>query len=137
MEDDASCFFDGCRNSDAVADPNRASRARRNASRWPRPPASRTSASNSGLNGVTTPFVAARLDRAGSTHAALRQDHDIRGFFTMKTFKLSRALRAALIGMAVIGSAGIARADIKDYEFKLIEPTVAIGKDKIVTLQLV
>jgi hypothetical protein len=55
----------------------------------------------------------------------------------MKTFKLSRALRAALIGMAVIGSAGIARADIKDYQFKLLEPTVVVGKDKIVTVQLV
>jgi len=55
----------------------------------------------------------------------------------MKTFNISRALRAALIGMAVIGSASIARADIKDYEFKLIEPTVAVGKDKIVTVQLV
>src|SRR6202171_4685389 len=57
--------------------------------------------------------------------------------FKMKKFHISRALRAALIGMAVIGSAGIARADIKDYEFKLIEPTVAVGKDKIVTVQLV
>ena len=55
----------------------------------------------------------------------------------MKTFNISRALRVALIGMAVIGSAGIARADIKDYEFKLVEPTVAVGKDKIVTVQLV
>ena len=45
--------------------------------------------------------------------------------------------RAALIGIAVIGSAGIARADIKDYEFKLVEPTVAVGKDKIVTVRLV
>jgi hypothetical protein len=55
----------------------------------------------------------------------------------MRTFNISRALRAALLGVAVIGSAGIARADIKDYEFKLIEPTVAVGKDKIVTVQLV
>ncbi len=43
----------------------------------------------------------------------------------MKKLHISRALRAALIGIAVIGSAGIARADIKDY------------KDKIVTVQLV
>jgi len=57
--------------------------------------------------------------------------------FKMKKLHISRALRAALIGMAVIGSAGIARADIKDYEFKLAEPTVAVGKDKIVTIQLV
>jgi hypothetical protein len=55
----------------------------------------------------------------------------------MRTFHISRALRAALLGAAVIGSAGIARADIKDYEFKLIEPTVAVGRDKIVTVQLV
>jgi hypothetical protein len=55
----------------------------------------------------------------------------------VKTFNISRALRAALIGIAMIGSAGIARADINDYEFKLIEPTVAVGKDKIVTVQLV
>src|SRR5665647_3532234 len=55
----------------------------------------------------------------------------------MKTFKLSRAVQAALIGIAVIGSAGLALADIRDYEFKLVEPTVAVGKDKIVTVQLV
>ena len=54
----------------------------------------------------------------------------------MKAFKLSRAAQAALIGIAVIGSAGIAQADIKDYEFKLVEPTVAVGKDKILTVQL-
>ena len=59
------------------------------------------------------------------------------GEFKMKKLHISRALRAALIGMAVIGSAGIARADIKDYEFKLAEPTVAVGKDKIVTIQLI
>ena len=55
----------------------------------------------------------------------------------MTTFNFARALRGALIGIAVIGSAGIARADIKDYEFKLVEPMVAVGKDKIVTVQLV
>jgi hypothetical protein len=54
----------------------------------------------------------------------------------MKTFTISRALRAALIGIAIIGSTGMARAEIKDYEFKLVEPTVAVGKDKIITVQL-
>ena len=54
----------------------------------------------------------------------------------MKTFNIPRALRVALIGFAVIGSAGIAKAEIKDYEFRLVEPTVAVGKDKIVTVQL-
>ena len=55
----------------------------------------------------------------------------------MKKLHISRAFRAALVGIAVIGLAGIARAEIKDYEFKLVEPTVAVGKDKIVTVQLV
>src|SRR3982074_2805975 len=57
--------------------------------------------------------------------------------FQMKKFYIARALRAALVTVAVAGSAGIARADIRDYEFKLVEPTVAVGKDKIVTVQLV
>jgi hypothetical protein len=55
----------------------------------------------------------------------------------MKTFQLSRAIQAALIGIAVIGSTHFAAADIGDYEFKLVVPTVAVGKDKIVTVQLV
>jgi hypothetical protein len=55
----------------------------------------------------------------------------------MKTFNILRALKAALLCAAAIGSAGIARADIKDYEFKLVEPTVAGGKDKVVIVQLV
>jgi hypothetical protein len=55
----------------------------------------------------------------------------------MKTFRLSRALAAAFIGVAAIGFASRARADITDYEFKLVEPTVAVGKDKTVTVQLV
>jgi hypothetical protein len=55
----------------------------------------------------------------------------------MKTFKLTRAVQAALIGMVAIGFAPSALAEIRDYEFKLVEPTVTVGKDKIVTLQLV
>jgi len=55
----------------------------------------------------------------------------------MKTFKLSRAIQAALIGIAVVGSAQIALADIKDYEFRLVEPTVTVGKDKVITVRLV
>jgi hypothetical protein len=55
----------------------------------------------------------------------------------MKTFKFARAFQAALFGVAVIGFAPSALADIKDYEFKLVEPTVAVGTDTIVTVQLV
>lgn len=54
----------------------------------------------------------------------------------MKKLNIMRAFQAALIGLAVIGSASIARADIKDYEFKLVESTVTVGKDKIVTVRL-
>lgn len=55
----------------------------------------------------------------------------------MKKPNIARAFHAALVGLTVIGSANTARAEIKDYEFKLTEPTVAVGKDKIVTVQLV
>jgi YtkA-like len=55
----------------------------------------------------------------------------------MTTFTIMRAVRAALIGVALTGTAGIARADIKNYEFRLLQPTVAVGKDRIITVQLV
>ncbi|MFL6836099.1 MAG: FixH family protein [Bradyrhizobium sp.] len=55
----------------------------------------------------------------------------------MKTFSISRTVTAALIGIAVAGSAGIAKADIKNYEFKLAEPTIKAGPDKTVTVKLV
>jgi hypothetical protein len=55
----------------------------------------------------------------------------------MNRLTISRALRVALAGLALAATASIARADIKDYEFKLAEPTVAVGKDKTFTVQLV
>ncbi len=54
----------------------------------------------------------------------------------MKTFNLSRALRAALIGIAITGSATLARADIKDYEFQLVDKTVKKG-DAIISVRLI
>jgi hypothetical protein len=54
----------------------------------------------------------------------------------MKTSRYSRALQAALIGIAVAGSATLARADIKDYEFQLIDKTVKKG-DAIISVRLV
>jgi hypothetical protein len=54
----------------------------------------------------------------------------------MKT-QLSRAMQAALVVVAMLGSATVSRADIKDYEFRLTEPTVSVGRDKIVTVQLI
>jgi YtkA-like len=54
----------------------------------------------------------------------------------MKKLHISRALRAALIGIAVIGSAGIARADIKDYKFELVDQSVQAGPDKVIAVRL-
>jgi hypothetical protein len=54
----------------------------------------------------------------------------------MKTFRYSRALQAAFIGIVMAGSAGIARADIKDYKFELVDQTVQAGPDKVITVRL-
>lgn len=54
----------------------------------------------------------------------------------MKKLNISRALRAALIGVAAIGSTGIARADIKDYKFELVDQSVQAGPDKVITVRL-
>ena len=55
----------------------------------------------------------------------------------MKTVQLSRALRVALIGAAMTGAATFALADVKNYEFELVEPTVKAGPDKTITVKLV
>jgi YtkA-like protein len=55
----------------------------------------------------------------------------------MKSYTCARALRAALIGIAMTGSATVARADIKDYEFQLVDQTIPAGPDKIITVRLI
>ncbi|WP_456640277.1 FixH family protein [Bradyrhizobium sp. USDA 10063] len=55
----------------------------------------------------------------------------------MKAFNTTRAVSAALIGMAMLGTAGTARAEIKDYEFRLVDQTVQAGADKIIAVRLV
>ena len=54
----------------------------------------------------------------------------------MKDFTFARALQVALVGIAMTGSATVARADIKDYEFQLIDQTVKKG-DAIISVRLV
>jgi hypothetical protein len=54
----------------------------------------------------------------------------------MKTITAARGFAAALIAVAVMGAPKAARADIKDYEFQLVEPTVQAGPDKIITVRL-
>ena len=55
----------------------------------------------------------------------------------MKTIIAAGAFAATLIGLSIVGAPKPARADIKDYEFQLVEPTVQAGADKIVTVRLV
>jgi hypothetical protein len=54
----------------------------------------------------------------------------------MKTSRYSRGLQAALIGIAMAQSIAIARADIKDYKFELVDQTIQAGPDKVVTVRL-
>ena len=55
----------------------------------------------------------------------------------MKSYTCARAFQAALIGIAIIGSATLARADIKDYEFQLVNQAIKAGPDKIITVRLI
>jgi hypothetical protein len=55
----------------------------------------------------------------------------------MNTFVSSRAVKAALIGVAVIGFATVSRAEVKDYEFQLVDPSVRVGSDRTIAVKLV
>ncbi|KRR00941.1 FixH family protein [Bradyrhizobium valentinum] len=55
----------------------------------------------------------------------------------MKFNQFSRSLRLALIGAALTCGPTVAFADIKNYEFKLVEPTVKTGPDKTIAVKLV
>lgn len=54
----------------------------------------------------------------------------------MKTAIRARAAAAALIGLSLVGAPRFAFADIKDYEFQLMDPSVQAGADKIVAVKL-
>ena len=54
----------------------------------------------------------------------------------MKTSRYLRAFRAAPIIVAMTGAISAARADIRDYEFQLVDQTIQAGPDKIVTVRL-
>ena len=55
----------------------------------------------------------------------------------MKSYTYARALQAAFIGIAMASSVIIARADIKDYEFQLVNQAIKAGPDKIITVRLI
>lgn len=54
----------------------------------------------------------------------------------MKSSRYSRAFQAASIIVAMTGAITAARADIKDYEFQLVDQTIQAGPDKIIAVRL-
>jgi hypothetical protein len=56
---------------------------------------------------------------------------------TMKPLPLARTVAVALIGLSLAAAPRFAFADIEDYEFQVVEPTVQVGSDKIVTVRLI
>ena len=55
----------------------------------------------------------------------------------MKANQFSRTLWVALTGAALTCAATVALADIRNYEFKLVEPAVKAGPDKTIAVKLV
>ncbi len=55
----------------------------------------------------------------------------------MKMHLSARALVAALAGIVMMSLAQPARADVKDYEFQLVQPTVPVGPETIISVRLV
>jgi hypothetical protein len=55
----------------------------------------------------------------------------------MTRFLFSSAVRAAIIAIAVVGTTSIAFAEIKDYEFQLVDQSIKAGPDRVLTVRLV
>ena len=55
----------------------------------------------------------------------------------MKISAAAHALVATLIGLSLTGAPRIALADIKDYQFELVQPTIQSRADRIVTVRLI
>lgn len=70
------------------------------------------------------------------TYAALRGESRQIEELKMKTFTIARAVRAALIAVAVGGASTAARAEIKDYKFELVDQSVQAGPDKVISVRL-
>ena len=55
----------------------------------------------------------------------------------MNKFYISHAVRAALIGIAMIGTTSFASAEVKDYEFQLVDKSIKAGPDTVISVRLV
>jgi hypothetical protein len=56
---------------------------------------------------------------------------------TMSISTIRRAGLAAAAAVAVLAAGSIARADIKDYQFQLVDQAVKAGPDKVITVRLI
>jgi len=55
----------------------------------------------------------------------------------MTKFRYSRGLQAAFIGIAMAGLVSVVRADIKTYEFQLVDQAIKAGSNRVITVRLV
>jgi YtkA-like len=55
----------------------------------------------------------------------------------MKTNLNARAVMTALVGVVTLGLAQPTLADVKDYEFQLVQPTVPVGPETVISVRLV
>jgi hypothetical protein len=55
----------------------------------------------------------------------------------MKTNQTARAVFVALAGLAMMAIAQPAAADVKDYRFELVQPTVPVGPESVISVRLV
>ena len=55
----------------------------------------------------------------------------------MLLFDIRRAGLASAVGVALLTATSIAHADIRDYEFQLVDQSIKAGPDKIITVRLV
>jgi hypothetical protein len=55
----------------------------------------------------------------------------------MSVFKLRRAGLAVAFSVALLAAGSIARADIRDYEFQLVDQAIKAGPDKVITVRLI
>jgi hypothetical protein len=73
----------------------------------------------------------------GSTPPLAVQSDVLRKKNIMKSLIVARVIQTALLGAAFAGAPLTAHAEIKNYEFQLVQPTVQAGADRIVTVRLV
>src|SRR5436853_3849550 len=51
--------------------------------------------------------------------------------------RFTHAVRAALVAISLISTTSFASAEIKDYEFQLIDKSIKAGPDTVITVRLV